>query len=376
MEELQTYRAEFETITQNYVYLNHAAVSPLPKRTVQGMQQFLEQRRDHGGVWEDTWWQTLEETRNLIAQLLHAKPEEIALTKSTSDGLLILSTGWPWRAGDQILLIRDEFPALYYPWVPLRDQGVEIRWVEPRDGPLLAQIEKALTPRTRWVVVSWVDYLTGRRLNLGALTEIVHRIGAYVAVDGIQGLGALPLDVQKSRIDLLVAGGPKWLFGPMATGFLYLRQEILENIKVRLMGWLSVEDFMDFDTTNHRLRPGAQRFEYATYHFLGITGLKISLRWLLEIGLHRIADRIRDLTTRLMEGIADLGLPVLTPSPSTQRAGIVTCQVPGNPETILQTLQREKIIVALRKGYLRISPHFYNTEEEIERLLDVLKQML
>ncbi len=100
------------------------------------------------------------------------------------------------------------------------------------------------------------------------------------------------------------------------------------------------------------------------------------MRWLLEIGLHRIADRIRDLTTRLMEGIADLGLPVLTPSPSTQRAGIVTCQVPGNPETILQTLQREKIIVALRKGYLRISPHFYNTEEEIERLLDVLKQML
>lgn len=376
METLLRYREEeFRSLIERYTYLNHAATSPLPHRTQKAVEAFLADRAAHGSIHEDRWWKVLEETRTLAARLIGATPDEIAFIKSTTEGLHFVVHGLDFRPGDNVVLIRGEFPANLYPWFPLSEQGVEIRFAEPQATAFLEEIARLVDARTRVLAVTWVDYLTGRRLPLRTLAEIAHRRGAFLSVDAIQGLGALTLDVREAEVDFLMAGGPKWLLSPLSTGIFFVRQEHLEHLRLRLMGWLSVRDFLNFSRLNLTPREGARRFEYATYNLPGIHGMHASLSLLLEADPRAIEARVLKLSGLLLQALLERGYRPLTPEALDRRAGIVTFRPRKDPAALKEALAQHGIIVSLREGHLRVSPHFYNTEEELSHFLETLEQL-
>ncbi len=368
--DLELYRTEFP-VTQDWAYLNHAAVSPLPRRVVDTMCAFLHARQRGDMALED-WPPATEETRGLAARLLGADPQEIAFINSTSDGLNLAANVLPIAPGENVVLCDAEFPANVYPWVNLRRRGVEVRIV-PHDGGGLspAALESALDGRTRVVAVSSVQFLSGYRADLPAIGRLCRAVGAYLVVDGIQSLGVVPLDVRAAGIDILVTQGAKWLMAPIGIGFLYVRRELIEQLQPAYAYYRAVtspEPYLQYDWT---LRPDARRFEVSSPNVAGLYGLRAALAFLLEVGIERIYHRVLDLTDYLLAGLDRLGIEVLTPRPRQLRAGIVSCRtadVPGD----FQRLQAARVRVSQREGCLRISPHFYNTPQEIDRLLDVL----
>ena len=369
--DLASYRAEFP-VTHEWAYLNHAAVAPLPQRVVDTVCAFLHARQ-MGDMALVDWPPATEEARGLAARLLGAVPEEIAFINSTSDGLNLAANVLPIAPGENVILCDAEFPANVYPWINLERRGVEVRII-PNDGGGLspAALEAALDERTRVVTVSSVEFLSGYRADLPALSRLCHAAGAYLVVDGIQSLGVVPMDVHAAGIDMLVTQGAKWLMAPIGIGFLYVRQELIRELQPAYAYYRAVtspEPWLEYDWT---LRPDACRFEVSSPNVAGLYGLRTSLALLLEVGIERIYAHVLDLTDRLLAGLDRLGAEVLTPRSRERRGGIVTCRTADAPAD-WQRLHEAHVQVSLREGYLRISPHFYNVPEEIDRFLDVLE---
>lgn len=369
--ELSAYRATEFPVTRTWAYLNHAAVSPLPNRAVEAMVRFLEARR-MGELGLDDQQPVTEATRALAAQLLHADPQEIAFVGSTSDGLNFAAQALPLEPGDNVILCDMEFPANVYPWMNLRRKGVEVRIVpHDRGGLSPERLAEHLDDRTRVVTVSSVQFLSGYRADLPALAQLAHEAGAVLVVDAIQSLGAVPMDVRACGVDILAANGAKWLMAPIGITVLYVRREWIERLEPAYAYYGAVvrpEPYLAYDWT---LRADARRFEPASPNVAGLYGLHAALSLLLEVGIERIYARLLELTDRLMEGLEELGLEILTPRERERRAGIVTCRTP-DVRRDWDRLKKAHILVAQREGYLRISPHFYNIPEEIDRLLEVL----
>jgi len=369
--ELFEYRVTEFPITESWAYLNHAAVAPLPNRVVEAMTRFLEARR-MGELGLQDEQPATEETRALAARLLHAEPDEIAFVGSTSDGLNLAAQALPLQPGDNVILCDMEFPANVYPWLNLRRKGVEVRIVPHDNGGLTpARLAEYLDGRTRVVTVSSVQFLSGFRADLAALSQLAHQAGAVLVVDAIQSLGAVPMDVRASGVDILAANGAKWLMAPIGVTVLYVRREWIERLQPPYGYYRAVvrpEPYLAYDWT---LRTDARRFEPASLNVVGLYGLRAALALLLEVGIERIYAHLLDLTDRLLAGLETLGLEILTPRAREHRAGIVTCRTPDVPGDWAR-LKDAHILVSQREGYLRISPHFYNIPEEIDRLLEVL----
>ncbi|MGC8874637.1 MAG: aminotransferase class V-fold PLP-dependent enzyme [Chloroflexia bacterium] len=369
--ELSVYREREFPITESWAYLNHAAVSPLPNRVVEAMVRFLEARR-MGELGLEDQEPITEATRLLAAQLLNASPEEIAFVGSTSDGLNLAAQSLPLGPGDNVILCDMEFPANVYPWMNLRRKGVEVRIV-PHDGGGLtpARLAGHLDSRTRAVTVSSVQFLSGYRADLPALARLAHEAGAVLVVDAIQSLGAVPMDVRSCGVDILAANGAKWLMAPIGITVLYVRREWIERLQPTYAYYSAVvrpEPYLAYDWT---LRADAQRFEPASPNVAGLYGLHAALSLLLEVGVERIYAYLLELTDHLISGLEALGFELLTPRDRERRAGIVTCRTPDVPGD-WERLKDAHVLVSQREGYLRISPHFYNLPEEIDRLLEVL----
>lgn len=354
-------------------YLNNASLSPLPKETIKSMVRYLREREREGGRCELDWFHKIEEVRERASRLFNAKLNEISLVKSTTHGITLVAQGFPWNEGDEVLLVRGEFPANIYPWLSLRDRGVKVRFVEPQDGRVdVETLEDHIGERTRLLALSFVDYLTGHRRDLKEIGDFLEERGIHLSVDAIQGLGVIPLDLSSVSIDFLSSGGTKWLMGPMGTGIFYVREKVLDLLKVPLLGWRSVRDFMDFSHYTTELREDARRFESDTYNLCGLIGLGASLKLILEMGVEDIKERVLSLTEMLLREIESLErVEILTPrSRSSERSGIVSFKVRGVPsEELKNHLQAKGITVSEREGWIRVSPHFYNEEEEIEALI-------
>ena len=354
------------------VYLNHAAISPLPRPTVEALQWYHRQR---AGEDIEFWPQALEVRqafKNNVAALINARPEDIAWTVNTSSGLNILANGLDWKPGDRILLNSMEFPANVYPFLNLRRLGVEVDFVKPRQGRLLLEdFERAVTPRTRLLSISFVQFLNGFRSNLRALAELCHRHGMLLCVDGTQGLGALQLDVQATGIDFLACSGHKWLMWPTGTGFVYIAPRLLEHVQPATVGWFSVrlsEQFLDYRL---EFLPHAGRFETGTLNVAGLVGANASMQMMQEVGPHTIQKRVLHLSGLLAQACTRSGLELFTVPEPEHRSGIVTFRHP-QAEALFRALQQENIFVSLREGMIRVAPHFYNTEEEIFRLMELV----
>ena len=362
-------------ITEEYAYMNHAAVAPYSVPVAKAMNDFIASRLQRGGLDGQKWEDRIEEVRGLIAQLIAADPAEIAFTSNTSHGLNIVASGIDWREGDNLIGAETEFTANVYPWLNLQRLGVEARFAPARDNRIQVEdIAALMDERTRLVALSFVEFATGFRNNLRAIGQLCRERGVYFCVDGIQGLGALDLKVTQTPIDFLAAGGPKWLMGPIGAGFLYCRQALIEKLIPTRVGWWGVVDRDDYFRYDSPLQEDARRFEEGSLNFLGFHGLGASLELLLEVGIPWIEERVLDLTDYLIAGLQERGYHITTPIASPQeRSGIVCFNHPQHALNDLdQRLRKARVIISKRDQLIRVSPHFYNDETDIDQLLDAL----
>ena len=372
---LPTYRSWFPFLSTGKIWMNHAAISPLSRRVSEAVARYIH-RREVEEI--DTYVSSLPivaRTKGNLGMMIAASSDRIAFAGNTSDGLNVLAAGMEWHTGDRIILNDSEFPSNVVPFLNLRRHGVEIDFLETRNGEITAdRLEKIITPRTRLISLSFVQFLSGFRADLDAIGSMCKKHGIIFCVDAIQGLGASPLNVRSAHIDFLSCGGPKWLMALMGIGFIYVSEELQERIHQAHAGWTSNRNFFgDFFTYRTDFDETARRYENGTQNYTGIAALCESTATLLEVGIDNIQTHLRTITDLLIEGIDEAGFDVVTPRDRSKRAGIVTFSCP-NAGKLFDSLAKENIIVSLREGMIRVSPHFYNSPDEAAMLRSVLLQ--
>ncbi len=373
---LKRWRREFP-VTEKWVFLAHASVAPLSRRVADAMRGQADGCLRDGAAAGRDWSAAYENLRAGAARLLNCAPGEIALLKNTSEGLSTVAGGIDWRQGDNVVSVAAEFPANVYAWSALRERGVELRLAERTDLIVdAADIEALIDARTRVVTVSWVSYQSGQRLDLERLGRRCREAGCLLVVDAIQGLGALPLDLQATPIDVLAADGHKWLCAPEGQALFYVRQEIQDRIQPLARGWWSVKSPGQFDNLDQELATSARRYECGTLNTVGCYGLAAALDLILEVGVDVAAGQIKLLTDRLVAGAESKGYQVVSPRVGAAWSGIVSLrtQSAAAAKGLEQGLREQGIYVNARGDLLRFSPHYYNTEAEIERALAALPE--
>src|SRR5579871_624452 len=354
-------------VTENLIYLNHAAVGPLCRPAAEAMERLAEDALHFGSIHYGEWMATYDGLRRASARLINAVPEEIALLKNTSEGIATMAMGLDWHAGDRIVAFEEEFPANQYPWRRLEAKGVKITWLSAAAS--LDRIDEAARG-ARLLALSFVQYLTGHRADLNAIGEICHRHGAIFFVDAIQGLGAFPLDVRAAHIGALAADGHKWLVGPEGCAIFYLSRELQDQVEPVEFGWTNAASFEDYASRDMALRPDAGRYECGTLNTIGCHGLRASIEFLLDVGIERIAPVVQALGDRIADGVRERGYEILGERTAANGAGIVSFRKPGvDSGDIVAGLARNKISTASRAGWVRASPHFYITTNEIDTML-------
>jgi selenocysteine lyase/cysteine desulfurase len=301
----------------------------------------------------------------------------------TSLGLSLFANGIDWKPGDEVVCCRDDYPANVYPWMNLERKGVKMRWLQPDSpGEITPElVEGALSSRTRLVAIASCHFLSGYRPNLEAIGRTVRKRGVLFAVDAIQTLGAFALDVERAGIDLLSADAHKWMLGPMAIGIVYVRENRFEEVRPTLLGAWNIESprFLTQDVI--QFVPTARRYEPGVLNAVGIYGMKAALELLLGAGVENISARILELKKSLLEKLDPLGFHVLGPREGEHASGITTVWHPtGSIARMARALEQAGVVASLRfdrsgREYLRFSPHFYNTEEELERVAEVLSPL-
>jgi len=362
-------------VTQRHAYLNHAAVAPLPRPVVEAMTHYLTERSLSGSEALSEWDDSIEEIRQLTARFIGAHRDEITFTGSVSHGLNIVAAGLDWQPGDNMICAETEFPANVYPWINLQRRGVEVRFAPARDNRILVEdVASLMDSRTRLVAVGYVEFATGYRNDLGALASLCHERGAYLCVDGIQGLGALQLNVAHTPVDFLATQAAKWMLGPIGAGFLYVRRDLLSRLDPVMTGWRAVVDRDNYFRYDSSLRTSGERFEPGSLNAVGLAGLQAAIELLLSVGLDAIEDRILTLTDLLIGGLQKHGCIITTPIVHRcERSGIVCFRHPEVDSLVLvERLRAVDVIVSMRGEVIRVSPHFYNTRADLERLLAVL----
>jgi selenocysteine lyase/cysteine desulfurase len=360
------------------IFLNHASTGPLPERTVRVVDEHTRLRAQPWRFTQERQFGTLARSRELCARLIGARPVDIALMVNTTYGLNLAARALPFAAGDVVLTSDREFPSNIYPWMALEgSRGVRLERLPCArrlldEDALIAALDR---PRVRAVVLSWVSFETGFRADLQRIGAACRERGIFFIVDAIQGVGATPLDVASLHVDVLACGAQKWLLGPWGTGFVWVRPELVETLEPSAVGWMSVrnsDDFgrlIDYDFT---WRDDARRFEVITLPYQEFAGMNASLELFFELGLDDAMAHIASLADRIVvwAGARD-DVTLVTPASRARRAGIVSV-APRDPPAASERLTAARVVHSLREGAIRLSPHFYNTAEEVEEALRVL----
>jgi len=362
-------------------YLAAASIGPLPERTRLAIEAFNAKRTAPHLVPDRDQLAIHAAARAAAAQLLNATPEEIALTPNTSTGLQAAAGALPLAAGDVVLLSDREFPANVYPWLAQRRRGVVVERAPvtaagfPDEDHLVARLAD---PRVRVLAVSLVQFSNGYRADLTRLGEACRANGAYLVVDGIQALGVVPCDVRALPVDIVACGGQKWLLGPWGSGFCFVRRELVSQLVPAASGWLSyrgMDDFGNLLSYDEQLVDDARRFETASPATQDQLGLTASIGLLLDLGVDAIATYLRSLGDPVLEWAARRGVPVGSPTDPRHRSQIV-CVRPPDAREANRRLRQAGIVVSLREGAIRIAPHCYNTIEEMEKVVEVLDEVV
>lgn len=369
-------------VTQRWAYFNHAAVGAIPQLAFDRLSRWASEALLEGDAVWGSWDRLHEATRLTAARMVNARPGEISLVPNTSFGINLVADGYPWQRGDNVVIPDHEFPSNIYPWMQLRERGVELR-VVPLQGvgvPLDAIIE-AMDSRTRIVSASWVGYASGYRLDPYELGTRVRAKGALFFLDAIQGLGVFPLDVQEAPVDFFAADGHKWLLGPEGAGIFYLREEHLELLRPLNIGWNSVAQGNDFSRVDLNLRRSASRYESGTQNMAGFIGLGGSLETLEKYGLgpadSAIARRVLELTDQLAEQMLRVGWSLGSDrSSDAVKSGVLAFEVPGcDSRQLKQQLHSERVVLSYRGGKLRLAVHAFNNQADFDRLFSAVRKL-
>lgn len=364
-------RVAFPT-TEHCTYLNHASGAPLPDPVRAAMSKFI---ADRGVIFgrECRYEHVSDDLRAVLAWLINGTPQEIAFVQNASEGMNLIAHALPLQSGDNVLFCDEESPSNVYPWMNLQRGGIEARCIPHDGGGLTVEaLEMYADERTRAVTVSSVESLTGFKSDLQALGTWCREHGVYFVVDGTQSLGVAPLDVQACHIDFFSCGGRTWLMGPPGQGFIYCRQELLDELLPPFAGHHGVVGQRSWRNHEPIFLPDARRFELGCANTVGQTGLLAAVRFLMEIGIPAIERWTLHLTDLLIEQIQRRGYGIASNTQPRHRSAIVAFSVPGNVDEALHRLTDAQVVVSKQEQYIRVSPHCYNTEEEIARVGDVL----
>ncbi len=375
--DLATLRATEFPWTVDTVYLNNASIGPLPERTRHALEQFNADRTAPYRLPDRQLFEVLALSRSLIGQLVNADPSEIALAPNTGFGLCMAARALPLKRGDIVLVSDREFPANVYPWMRLKTLGVTLELV-----PTTAQgwpdeerlIERLADSRVKVVAVSLVQFSNGYAIDLARLSQAARGAGVFLVVDAIQGIGQLRLDLGQTPVDILACGGQKWLLSPWGSGFLYVRRDLIGQLDPAVTGWMAfegTEDFARLTEYDDTLRSDARRFELITLPFQDFAGMNSSLGLLLSVGIPRISQHLKALHEPVLRWAAANGVRVESPI-GAHGSGIISI-APPDARRRFQALKAARIICSIREGAIRLSPHLYNTVEEMEKVVEVLE---
>jgi selenocysteine lyase/cysteine desulfurase len=362
-------------VTRNVVYFNHAAVGPLSVRAFEAMQRHAGDQRDFGALhWRD-WYAEYDRLREAAARLIGAHdPREIAILKNTSEGLSFVAEGFAWREGDNVITSAIEFPSNWTPWKRLERRGVAVRVAEAVTAD---EIEKLIDERTRIVTISSVAFHNGFAADLEAIGALCARRGVLFCVDAIQSIGVLPLDVRRANIAFLAADGHKWMCGPEGAALFYVAAEHRDKVEPPEIGWTNIERRGRFIGAGTDLVADGRRYEAGSLNTNGIYGLRAAIELLLEIGMETISAEAVRIANLLADGLEELGLRLGSERPV--RSSIVGATPPVvDGRELLRLhggLEKLGVVCAPREGLLRFSPHFYNDESDVARVLDALRTL-
>jgi len=367
--------------TADTIYLNNASIGPIPERTRRALDEFTAKRTAPHLLPDRELFAGLAAARLGIAQLINADPSEIALATNTGFGLHLAARALPLKAGDTVLLSDKEFPANVYPWLLLREQGIKVEMAHcrpegwPDEEHLL---ERLRDPTVRVLAVSFVQFSNGYRADLKKLGAACRANGTFLVVDGIQGVGNSVLDVRETPIDILSCGGQKWLLSPWGSGFVYVRKELIASLEPTITGWMAFEgtdDFSRLTEYNPTFRSDARRFEMITLPYQDFVGMTTSLGLLLEIGVRDVAEVTRAMHDPVVKWAQENDVRIASPLDERHRSAIL-CVAPPKPVEAYHGMKRARVVCSLREGAIRLSPHCYNTMEEMEKVIEVLDDLM
>src|SRR5207302_8432837 len=362
-------------ITAGHIHLNHAGVSPMSSRVRAAVEEATHMLSEEAQFFE-RYQQIVDELRSSLATLVSVSPDQVSITRGTAHGISLLARGLDWKEGDNIVGARLEYPANLFAWMACRERGVELRLVEPEQGRVMPEAVLSLVDRrTRVVALSFVEFWNGYRVDLAEIGAECRKRGVILAVDGIQGLGVLPFDLEAMNADFVAAGAGKWLLGVPGTGFTAWRPELLERVDPILVGTGSMEERMAYFEPKFGYAKTARKFEESALSLLDVAAFGAAVSLLLEVGIDVIEERVLGLVERLAEGLLGRGYKLIEPWPRerSESSGIVSFNSPTATEAeLLADLAAAGVICRTHRDFVRLSPHFYNTEEEVERVLEVL----
>ena len=366
-------RELFPYLKTGKIYFNHASVSPLSTHVVSRITEYLTMRSETMIDDYESLLKTVAETKLKTAELINGKSDRIAFVDNTSNGLNLLAQGLQWKQGDEIILNSIEFPANVYPFMNLQKDGVKVTFVQAKNGIASAEdIIAAVTPSTKLISISFVQFLTGYRADMQMIGEYCKAHNIIFCVDAIQGLGALRLDVEKYHIDYISCGTQKWLMGKMGLAFIYITSELQQRLRPKYVGWLSVAnpwDLLNFDLT---LKKGAGALQTGTICNIGIVGYHASLEVLERIEPTKREELVLDNSEYFIQRLIESGYkPILGGVERKHLSGIVSFKDENAP-AIFETMKNADVVCSLREGMIRFAPHFYNTKEEIDRVISLL----
>jgi selenocysteine lyase/cysteine desulfurase len=367
--------------TAETVYLNNASIGPIPERTRRAIDEFTAKRTAPHLLPDRDLQAVLQQAREAVAQVVNADPSEIALATNTSHGLNVAARALPLRRGDIVLVSDKEFPANVYPWLRLRQLGIGVELAPTTrsgwpDEDFL--VERLADPRVRVLAISFVQFSNGYRADLGRLGAACRANGSYLVVDAIQGVGNSWLDLKETPVDLLACGAQKWLLSPWGSGFLYVRKGLIRELEPPTCGWMAFEGTDDFSRLTEydpTFRSDARRFEMVTLPFQDFYGMLESVRMLLELGIRDIAEHTRACQAPVIEWADERGIRIVSSRSESHRSAIL-CIAPPKAADAYHALKRAKIVCSLREGAIRLAPHCYNTVEEMEKVVEVLEEVV
>lgn len=370
----EKFRSYFPYLKTGQIYFAHASLGPLSTLVVDAVKDYMYVRSETKIDDYKTYLKILASVKASLGGMLNTTSDRIAILDNTTNGINVIANSIIWNKGDRIVLNDLEFPANVYPFLNLKRFDVEVDFVKSHDGIVSAEdLINAVKPGTKLISVSQVQFLTGYRIDLDKLGSFCKENNIILSVDAIQGLGALKLDAVKSKVDFLSCGTEKWMLGLQGLAYIYVSESLQQIIEPGQIGWVSVKDAWNLLSYDLNLKDSADRFETGTLNTAGVYALDASMKLFNEAGFDEIEKQVIDNSEYFIKQLQTIGIvPYLADEGREYLSGIVSFKH-AKAGTIFDSLLRKNIVTSLREGIIRFAPHFYNTTDDIDKVIDVLK---